>query len=230
MAFMTDTSEEMRTNQWFCSLPAAEQEALIQRSELITLQPGEYLFRRGDTPTCFCGLKNGRLKAFTLREDGKEAILAVLEAGNWFGQTSMTSNQPRARDVVAIERSTVFVVRTPAFDELMQSQAFLRAIAELQSIHINWLYRMVEDATLHSTRARVARRLLLLASGDVSTWPESRQNVSVSQDTLAMMLGITRQTLSLELKAMAEKGAIALRYGRIEICSKDILASFQDSQ
>ena len=43
-----------------------------------------------------------------------------------------------------------------------------------------------------------------------------------------MMLGITRQTLSLELKVMAEKGAIALRYGRIEICSKDILSSFQD--
>ena len=49
-----------------------------------------------------------------------------------------------------------------------------------------------------------------------------------SRDTLAMMLGITRQTLSLELKAMAEKGAIALRYGRIEIVSKDILSSFQD--
>lgn len=228
MAFMADTSEEMRTNQWFSSLPPAEQEALIQRSELMTLQPGEYLFRRGDTPTGFCGLKDGRLKAFTLREDGKEAILAVIEAGNWFGQASMTGRQPRARDVIAIERSTVFVVRTSAFDELMQNQAFLRAIAELQSIHMNWLYRMVEDATLHSTRARVARRLLQLASGDVTTWPQSRQNVSVSQDTLAMMLGITRQTLSLELKAMADKGAIALRYGRIEICSKEILALFQD--
>jgi hypothetical protein len=43
-----------------------------------------------------------------------------------------------------------------------------------------------------------------------------------------MMLGITRQTLSLELKAMAEKGAITLRYGRIEIRSKDLLESFRD--
>jgi len=228
MAFMTDTSDEMRTNQWFCSLPSAEQEALIQRSELATLHPGEYLFHRGDTPDAFYGLKSGRLKASTLREDGKEAILAVIEAGNWFGQTSMTSGQPRARDVVAVDRSSVFVVRTPAFDELMQSQVFLRAINELQSIHMSWLYRLVEDATLHTTRARIARRLLLLASGDVSMSPESRPDVSVSQDTLAMMLGITRQTLSLELKAMAEKGAIALRYGRIEICSKDILSSFQD--
>ena len=228
MAFMTDTSEEMRTNQWFCSLPALEQEALIQRSEWVTMHPGEYLFRRGDTPIGFYGIKSGRLKACTLREDGKEAILAVIEAGNWFGQTSMTDGQPRPRDVVAIERSTVFVVRTAAFDELMQRPAFLRAIAELQSIHMNWLYRLIEDATLHSTRARIARRLLLLASGDVTAWPQSRPDVSISQDTLAMMLGITRQTLSLELKAMAEKAAIALRYGRIEIVSKDILSSFQD--
>jgi CRP/FNR family cyclic AMP-dependent transcriptional regulator len=229
MASMIDTSEDMRTNQWFCAMPAAEQRALIQRSELIGLQPGEYLFRRGDTPSGFYGLKSGRLKACTLREDGKEAILAVIEAGNWFGQTSMTSREPRLRDVVAIEKSTAFVVRTPAFDELMQSQVFVRAIAELQSIHMNWLYRMVEDATLHSTRARIARRLLLLASGDVTTWPQSRKDITISQDTLAMMLGITRQTLSLELKAMAGKGAIALRYGRIEICSKDMLSSLQDS-
>jgi CRP/FNR family transcriptional regulator, cyclic AMP receptor protein len=228
MASMTDTSDAMRADQWFCSMPAAEQEALVRRSELITLQPGEFLFRRGDAPTAFCGLKGGRLKAFTVREDGKEAILAVLEPGNWFGQTSLTLRQPRARDVVAIERSTVFMVRACAFEELMGNPTFVRAIAELQSIHLNWLYRMVEDATLHSTRARVARRLLSLAYGDVSTWPESRANVSVSQDTLAMMLGITRQTLSLELKVLAENGAIALRYGRIEICSKDILSSFQD--
>ncbi len=228
MALMTDTSEAMRTNQWFSALPVEEQEALIRRSELMTLHPGEYLFHRGDAPVGFYGIKSGRLKASTVREDGKEAILAVIEAGNWFGQTSLTSGQPRPRDVVALDRSTVFILRAAAFDELMQHHAFVRAIADLQSIHMNWLYRMVEDATLHSTRARIARRLLLVASGDVTLAPQSRQDVSLSQDTLAMMLGITRQTLSLELKAMAEKGAITLRYGRIEICSRDLLASLQD--
>ena len=129
---------------------------------------------------------------------------------------------------MALDRATLLVVRAAAFEDLMQSTAFVRAIAELQSLHMNWLYRMVEDATLHSTRARIARRLLLVASGDATLSPLCRLDVSLSQDTLAMMLGITRQTLSLELKAMAEKGAIALRYGRIEILSKDLLASFQD--
>lgn len=228
MALMTETSEEMRTNQWFSALSAEGQDTLIRKSETITLQPGEYLFRRGDVPSGFYGVKCGRLKASTLREDGKEAILAVIEAGNWFGQTSLTHGQLRLRDVVALDRSILFVVRPAAFEELMQGTAFARAIAELQSMHMNWLYRMVEDATLHSTRARIARRLLLLASGDVTLSPQCRQDVSISQDALAMMLGITRQTLSLELKAIAETGAIALRYGRIEIRSKDLLSALQD--
>jgi CRP-like cAMP-binding protein len=228
MALLTDMSAAMRTNLWFSSLPPAAQEALMRRCESTTVHAGEYLFRRGDAPNGFFGLKSGKLKACTLREDGKEAILAVIEAGNWFGQTSMASGHARLRDVVALERSTLFVVRNPAFDELMKSQAFFHAIAGLQSIHMNWLYRMIEDATLHSTRARIARRLLLLASGDVTMLSQSRPDVTVSQDTLAMMLGITRQTLSLELKAMAEQGAIALRYGRIEITSKDMLSSFQE--
>jgi CRP/FNR family transcriptional regulator, cyclic AMP receptor protein len=228
MALMTDTSEAMRSNPWFNALRAEEQVALIHQSTLTIVHPGEYLFHRGDAPRGFYGIKGGRLKAFTVREDGKEAILAVIEAGNWFGQTSLAVDEPRAWDVVALERSTLFVLRAAAFEELMRGSAFARAIVDLQSIHMHWLYRVVEDATLRSTRARIARRLLLLASGDVTLAPQRRQDVSLSQDTLAMMLGITRQTLSAELKALAEAGAIALRYGRIEICSEEILSTFRE--
>ena len=79
------------------------------------------------------------------------------------------------------------------------------------------LYGMVEDATLRSTRARVARRLLLLARGDATQAADTRAVVPVSQEALAMMLGITRQTLSKELKLLAAHGAITLGYGRIDI-------------
>jgi CRP/FNR family cyclic AMP-dependent transcriptional regulator len=228
MASITDASEEMRANSWFSSLPAAEQHALLNSSDLVTLQTGDYVFRQGDVPDGFCGVNQGRLKASTVREDGKEAILAVIEAGNWFGQTSMTQRLPRMRDVVALEESTIFAVKPRAFEALMKNTTFFKAIADLQTIHMNWLYRMVEDVTLHSTRARIARRLLLLAYGDVTMAPEIRREIPVSQDTLAMMLGISRQTLALELRAMAAKGAVNLRYGRIEILSKEMLMTFQD--
>jgi CRP-like cAMP-binding protein len=85
------------------------------------------------------------------------------------------------------------------------------------------LYGMVEDATLRSTRARVARRLLLLARGDATQARDARPVVPVSQEALAMMLGITRQTLSKELKVLARGGAVVLGYGRIEIASEQVL-------
>jgi CRP/FNR family cyclic AMP-dependent transcriptional regulator len=81
------------------------------------------------------------------------------------------------------------------------------------------LYGMLEDAALRSTRARVARRLRLLAHGDATQALKARPVVPVSQEALAMMLGISRQTLSVELKAMVAQGAIALRYRCIEIVS-----------
>ncbi|MDF7007958.1 helix-turn-helix domain-containing protein, partial [Escherichia coli] len=67
------------------------------------------------------------------------------------------------------------------------------------------------------TRARVARRIASLAHGDVSQSAEGRASISTSQDALAMMLGISRQTLSKELQALVQLGAIRLRSGHIEI-------------
>ena len=69
----------------------------------------------------------------------------------------------------------------------------------------------------------MARRLLLLARGDATQARDARPVVPVSQEALAMMLGITRQTLSKELKALAEERVIALGYGRIELLSLDAL-------
>jgi CRP/FNR family cyclic AMP-dependent transcriptional regulator len=107
----------------------------------------------------------------------------------------------------------------------MKRHAFSQAICRLLAARTRTLYGMVEDATLRSTSARVARRLLLLARGDATQAPDARPVVPVSQEALAMMLGITRQTLSRELKALAARGAISLGYGRIEIVSPERLGS-----
>ena len=88
---------------------------------------------------------------------------------------------------------------------------------------------MFEDATLFSTQARVARRLLLLSRGDATLSAERRRTVKVSQATLAMMLGITRQTLSTELQVMVESGTIALGYRTIELRSHAALIKLSNT-
>ena len=101
----------------------------------------------------------------------------------------------------------------------MARASFAQAIARLLAGRLRSLYSVVEDSTLRSTRTRVARRLLLLARGDATLAANTRPSVPVSQEALAMMLGITRQTLSKELKALQALGAVSMRYRRIEIVS-----------
>jgi CRP-like cAMP-binding protein len=222
----SSTAELLQTlsaNPWFGALPLAERRAVLAASDRVKLRPGEMLFRQGDAVPAgggaFYGLVSGSIKASSLREDGKEAILVVLEAGNWFGEISLIDQQPRTHDATALGEAEVLALPRAAFDALMKRPAFAHAICRMLAARVRSLYGMVEDATLRSTRARVARRLLLLARGDATQAAQARPVVPVSQEQLAMMLGITRQTLSKELKALVTAKAIQLGYGRIEIRS-----------
>jgi CRP/FNR family cyclic AMP-dependent transcriptional regulator len=217
-------------NPWFGGLPAPERRAVLAAAERQKLAPGEMLFRQGDAVPpgtgAFYGLVSGTIKASSLREDGKEAILVLLEAGNWFGEISLIDQQPRTHDATALGEAEVLAVPRAAFDALMKRPAFAHAVCRMLAGRVRSLYGMVEDATLRSTRARVARRLLLLARGDATQAKDARPAVPVSQEALAMMLGITRQTLSKELRGLVAAGAVVLGYGRIEIASIGRLERF----
>jgi CRP/FNR family transcriptional regulator, cyclic AMP receptor protein len=223
---MKSTAEllpRLSANPWFGALPLRERRAMLSVCEILRLRPGQMLFRQGDRVPlgkgAFYGVASGRIKVSTLREDGKEAILVMLEAGNWFGEISLIDQQPRTHDATALVAAEVLALPRAAFESLMKRHAFAQAICRMLAARTRSLYGMVEDATLHSMRARVARRLLLLARGDATQAREARPVVPISQEALGMMLGVTRQTLSKELKALVEGGAIALGYRSIEIVS-----------
>ncbi len=218
----TSTNEILRSlshNPWFDALPLAERRAMLAAAEVLHLRPGEMAYRKGDTGGGFYGVLRGAFKMSTLGEDGREGILSVMEAGNWFGETTLLDGLPRPHDATAIEACTLLVINAVEFQRLMQRSAFAHAIAALLCSRVRALYGIVEDAMLRSTRARMARRLLSLARGDSTMAPQARARVAVSQEALAMMLGVTRQTLSKELKALVQAGVLAAGYGRIDILS-----------
>lgn len=215
--------QRLCANPWFAGLSPGVRQALVQASHRQRLHAGEYVFRQGDRGAHFLTLLHGGLKASTLREDGKEAILAVLEPGHWFGEASMLDGLPRTHDVMATRDSELLGIDQPSFDQLMLDNGFARAVCVLQAQHTRLVYRLLEDAMLRSTRARIVSRLEQLARGDVSIDGAQRQVVRITQDDLAMMLGISRQTLSLELRELVAAGALELGYRQMRILSRDKL-------
>ena len=216
----------LSTNPWFGSLPDAQRKRMLVVAELQQVSMGEMLYRKGDPVGGFYGVVQGSIKVSTLGEDGREGILSVVEPGNWFGEASLMDGLPRPHDATAMQPSLVLVISQPAFNRLMQRGVFARAMGRLLCGRLRALYGMVEDSMLRSTRTRIARRLLTLARGDATLSSNARACVTVSQEALAMMLGITRQTLSKELKALARAGVLSLGYGRIDIISLSALESF----
>jgi len=217
----------MERNPWFRSMPRAQRDALVGAADLIHLRRGAMVFRQGDPVHAagggFYGLAAGTIKISSLRQDGREAILAVLEPGNWFGEITLIDGSPRTHDATALEALDLLVVPPEAFAQQMRDVVFANAIAAMLAARVRMLYGLTEDATLRSLRARVAHRLLVLARGDATQSAHLRRTLMLPQEALAMMLGITRQTLSKELNALARDAVISLGYGRIDLLSVDAL-------
>ena len=217
----------MERNPWFTSMPRAQREALVGAAELIHLRRGAMVFRQGDPVHAagggFYGLAAGSIKISSLRQDGREAILAVLEPGNWFGEITLIDGSPRTHDATALESLDLLVVPPEAFAQQMRDVVFANAIAAMLAARVRMLYGLTEDATLRSLRARVAHRLLVLARGDATQSVHLRRTLMLPQEALAMMLGITRQTLSKELNALARDQVISIGYGRLDLLSVEAL-------
>jgi len=216
-------SRVLRANPWFASLPPHLAEAVLAAGRVQQLAAGELLFRQGDAPGDWHAVCSGAIKASSVAADGSESILAVLEPGNWFGEISLLDGGPRVHDATAVGATSVLAVPAPAFRGFMQDAVFATALARLMAGRLRTLFGVVEDATLRPTRARLARRLALLARGDATLAREPRRRLPVSQEALAMMLGLTRQTLSKELGELARAGAVRLGYRSIDIVDADLL-------
>lgn len=214
-------------NPWFSSLPQPVADALLAAAAPLRLRRGEFAYRQGEsveqTGRAFFGVAQGLLKLQILSPGGREAILAVVEPGNWVGEVAALDGTARTSSAVALTDTRLLVVGVSAFMALMQQTTFAQAIARLLAGRLRLAYGVLADSALLCTRERVARRLLLLAHGDVTRSATRRATVSTSQEVLAMMLGLSRPTLNKELQALAARGAIGLHYGRIDIKDVDML-------
>jgi len=213
---------------WFSALPATLRQTLLISASSLNLQSGEMIFRQGDAPSGFYALLKGAIKMSTLSKDGREGILTILEQGTWFGEISLIDGQPRTHDATAIGAVELLIVTPAVFSLLMQDVIFANAIARMLAYRIRLMYGVLEDVHLRSPRARIARRLLLLAGSNTMHASAPQNSIPISQESLAMMLGMSRQTLSKELKFLCRQQVISLRYRSIDIISVAALTQYCD--
>jgi len=214
---------QLETTPWFRGLPVELRDYLVGHASLVTLERGEFLYRRGEPSYGLYAVLGGTLAIGTVGADGKEALLAVLGPTAWLGEISLFDGLPRPNDAAAVSRTLLLHVPEVALQSLLESTPrYWRDFALLMAQRLRVLFENTEAITLLPAAQRVANRLLMIAGG-YGGLNAAQSKIRISQDSLASMVSLSRQTTNQLLRNLENQRILGLKSGEIAILDFDRL-------
>ena len=179
---------------------------------------GDVIFSQGDPADSLFYIQKGKVKVTTLSSHGKEAVVAILNAGDFFGEGCLAGQPLRISTVAALVDSSIARLQKAAVIRLLHDQP---AFSELFMTYL--LARNIRmeadliDQLFNSSEKRLARLLLLLANFGKDGSPQPVV-AKISQETLAEMIGTTRSRVSSFMNKFRRMGFIEYN-GHLEVHS-----------
>ena len=177
----------------------------------------EVVFSQGDPATDVFYLQQGSVKLSVLSRTGKEAVVAVLGPGDFFGEGCLAGQPRRMATASALTASTVLAVQKPQMLEMLHRQPSLaeRFLSHMLTRNIRIEEDLI-DQLFNSSEKRLARALLLLARYGKEGQP--LRLPKLSQETLAEMVGTTRSRVNFFMNKFRDLGFIEYN-GEIKVHS-----------
>ena len=171
------------------------------------------IFSQGDQATEVLYIQEGAVKLSVLSKTGREAVIGILGAGDFFGEGCLAGQQVRMGTATAMMLSTVLVIDKAEMIRLLHDEPALsdRFIAHVLSRNIRIEEDLV-DQLFNSSEKRLARALLLLAHYGKDDSP-LRTIPSVSQEVLAEIVGTTRSRVNFFMNKFRKLGFIQYNGG-----------------
>jgi CRP/FNR family transcriptional regulator, cyclic AMP receptor protein len=216
----------------FQDLSPAALEPLAATMRSQTYRRGEYLFHAGAPADFLHVVAAGRIKNSMTTSDGYEFIFEVVTPGGVFGEPGLFSRERnRLVDAMAMEPSIVFDIRRDQLiDFLHAHQVVMMRILEGLAAQAREPIETVTDVGYSQIRDRVVRKLLLIAAEEGHDRGDEAGEValSVSQTTLAGLVGATRENVNRALSSLAAEGELRVVQGRILILDLGALRARAD--
>jgi len=176
----------------------------------------QIVYRQGDPADSVFYVRSGKAKKTVVSEQGKEAVIAVLETGHFFGEGCLAGQVLRLATVAALTECAIMRIPKAEIINVIHEEP---AFAELFISHLLARNSRVEedlvDQLFNSSEKRLARTLLLLANFGKEGQPE-QVLAKISQETLAEMIGTTRSRVSRFMNKFRQLGLIDYN-GHIEV-------------
>jgi CRP/FNR family cyclic AMP-dependent transcriptional regulator len=173
----------------------------------------EPVFSQGDPAKNVLYIQKGGVKLSVVNEAGKEAVVAVLGPGDFFGEGCLAGQPIRIGSATAITATTVLVIEKREMIRVLHTEhAFSdRFISYMLSRNIRVEEDLV-DQLFNSSEKRLARTLLLLARYGEEGKPQ-KLLTKISQETLAEMVGTTRSRVNFFMNKFRKLGFIEYNGG-----------------
>jgi CRP/FNR family transcriptional regulator, cyclic AMP receptor protein len=192
--------------------PAFDAEAFLNSAgvakTIVEYARGDLVFAQGDASRHVMYIQSGGVKLSVLSKTGREAVVAMLGPGDFFGEGCLASQSVRMGSATAMTPSTILRVGKATMSRLLRKQHGMsdRFIAHMLTRNIRIEEDLI-DQLFNSSEKRLARALLLLARYGKQDTPV-RVVPHVSQGTLAEMIGTTRSRVNFFLNKFRKLGFI----------------------
>ena len=168
----------------------------------------QIVFSQGDPADSVFFIQKGKVKVTVVSEQGKEAVVAILGANDFFGEACLAGQARRIATVAAMADSVIVRLEKAAIIRVIHIEP---AFSEMFIAHLLDRTIRVEadlvDQLFNSSEKRLARLLLLLANFGKEGQPEP-VIAKISQETLAEMIGTTRARVSFFMNKFRQLGFI----------------------
>jgi CRP/FNR family cyclic AMP-dependent transcriptional regulator len=189
---------------------------------------GESIFSQGDSANAVFYIQSGRVNLTVVSMNGKEAIIAQLPEGSFFGEASLAGEQIRTASASSLQASTIVRIADSVMLDLLRREP---EFAEHFRVHLLTRNSRMEadlvDHLFNSSEKRLARLLMLMANFGQDSKP-TPDIAKISQETLAEMIGTTRSRVSFFLNRFRDLGYINYNCGGMCINSSLINVVLQD--
>jgi CRP/FNR family transcriptional regulator len=199
----------------FAGLDEVTLKTLAERTVHRRYRKGSVIFVQGEQgDRCFT-ITDGAVKISAYHSDGREAVLAVLGPGDVFGELSLFDSAPRSADATAIEDTELLSLDAQALTEAIVAQPELGlALLRVFGRRLRHSNEALQDIAFFDVPGRVARRLADLADAHgVRDEQGVLIDLAISQESLAQMVGATRESVNKALSLLRRRGLVS-RVGR----------------
>jgi CRP-like cAMP-binding protein len=201
-------ADSLKIVPFFKNLSGSDASDLAARLVERRFNSGQIIFHMGDPAGLLYIITRGKIKIAYASSDGQEAVLAILGAGDFFGELALLDDSPRSASAESMESTyTLTLHRDEFLGFIDRNPAFARQVLNVLARRIRHLNNQISDIFFLDLPARLARTLLLLAEQHGKPDDDGIViELSLTQTDLAEMTGATRVSINKALGRFRRAG------------------------